>query len=92
MVYPPADGKTPCAVTNLHTIRLHEKIMVFHRVSTLNYGNCNRVKYAYRLKIMRMNGQKPFLANILLDTISFPPENMCSKSVPQTRKDIGLIK
>lgn len=32
MVYPPADGKTPCAVTNLHTIRLHEKIMVFHRV------------------------------------------------------------
>ena len=26
-----------------------------------------------------MNGQKPFLANILLDTISFPPENMCSK-------------
>ena len=43
-------------------------------------------------KIMRMNGQKPFLANILLDTISFPPENMCSKSVPQTRKDIGPIK
>lgn len=32
MVYPPADGKTPYAVTNLHTIRLHEKIMVFHRV------------------------------------------------------------
>ena len=51
MVYPPADGKTPCAVTNLHTIRLHEKDHGFSiEFSTLNYGNCNRVKYAYRLK------------------------------------------
>lgn len=51
MFYPPADGKTPCAVTNLHTIRLHEKDHGFSiEFSTLNYGNCNRVKYAYRLK------------------------------------------
>ena len=52
MVYPPADGKTslrgnkftyhPSARKNDHGFSIE--------FSTLNYGNCNRVKYAYRLK------------------------------------------
>ena len=51
MVYPPAGESATYAVTDTHNIRLHEKDHGFSiEFSTLNYGNCNRVKYAYRLK------------------------------------------
>lgn len=93
MVYPPADGKTPCAVTNLHTIRLHEKDHGFSiEFSTLNYGNCNRVKYAYRLKNYENEWTETLPGEHTARYNFVPPENMCSKSVPQTRKDIGPIK
>ena len=51
MVYPPVDGNSGYRTTVPHAIRLHEKDRGFSvGFSTLNYGNCNRVRYAYRLK------------------------------------------
>ena len=51
MVYPPTDENTTCVVRAAHDIHLHEKDHGLSiEFSTLNYGNCNRVKYAYRLK------------------------------------------
>ena len=51
VVYPPMGVDNPNIYSDANTICLHEKdhgfIMEF---STLNYGNCNRVKYEYRLK------------------------------------------
>ena len=43
MVYPPADGKTPCAVTHLHTIRLHEKDHGF----SIEFSTLNSVSYTH---------------------------------------------
>lgn len=49
MVYPPADEGTPDYSPD--NIRLHEKDHGFSiGLSTLNYGNSNRIRYAYRLK------------------------------------------
>ena len=57
----------------------------FNGQFTLNVAQGKTLVFSYAVSYTH-------LANILLDTISFPPENMCSKSVPQTRKDIGPIK
>lgn len=51
MVYPPVGESATYTITNTRSIHLHEKDHGFSiEFSTLNYGNCNRVKYAYRLK------------------------------------------
>ena len=51
MVYPPVGETTDYKANSPHAIRLHEKDHGFSiEFSTLNYGNCTRVKYAYRLK------------------------------------------
>jgi len=51
MVYPPLGEGLSKRKTDLEDIRLHEDDHGFTvEFSTLNYGNSNRVKYAYRLK------------------------------------------
>lgn len=50
-VYPPLDTKSFKRKATPELINLHESDHGFSiEFSTLNYGNCNRVKYAYRLK------------------------------------------
>lgn len=51
MVYPPAGKNASHIIIDAQTINLHEKDHNFSiEFSTLNYGNSNRIKYAYRLK------------------------------------------
>lgn len=51
VTYPPMGVNEPHIYSDANTICLHEKDHGFTmEFSTLNYGNCNRVKYEYRLK------------------------------------------
>ena len=51
VTYPPMATNAPHIYSDANTICLHEKDHGFTmEFSTLNYGNCNRVKYEYRLK------------------------------------------